>query len=100
MTERPIEELSLREQLGHAEQLVRELSEHINQSFLPKLRTAGDLVRGSQTSAERNDIPDSTVRSAMAALIKSDDFTQSLIDKLDPYLRSIHKGVERILESS
>ena len=99
MSERPIEELSLREQLGHAEQLVRELSEHINQSFLPKLRTASELVRSNSATSERADVPDSTVRSAMAALIKSDDFTQTLIDKLDPYLRSIHQGVERILES-
>ncbi len=98
MSERAIEDQSLRERMGHADQLLRELSEHLNQSFLPKLRAASDLVRSG--SVERDDIADSTVRNAMSALIKSDNFTQTLIDKLDPYLSSIHKGVEQVLEGS
>lgn len=100
MSDQPIEEMSLRERLGHTEQLVRELSEHLNQSFLPKLRTASDLVRTNVATSERDDIPDSTVRSAMSALMKSDHFTQSLIDKLDPFLKSLQKGVAQILESN
>ncbi|MCY2963961.1 MAG: hypothetical protein NT069_10005 [Planctomycetota bacterium] len=100
MSERAIEDQSLRERMGHADQLLRELSEHLNQSFLPKLRAASDLVRSGSGSVERDDIADSTVRTAMSALIKSDNFTQTLIEKLDPYLSSIHKGVEQVLEGS
>jgi hypothetical protein len=100
MSENAIEEQSLRERMGHAEQLVRDLSEHLNQSFLPKIRVSSDLVRTSHGVAERDDVPDSAVRSAMSALIKSDDFTQMLLGKLDPYLHSIRRGVEQVLESS
>jgi hypothetical protein len=32
----------------------------------------------------------------MAAVVKSDDFTQRLINSLDPYLRSIQHEVRRI----
>lgn len=84
----------------HAEQLVRELSEHLSQSFLPRLHAVTELVQSYQNAAERDEIPDSTVRSAVAVLIKSDDFTQSLIQKLDPYLSSIQRGVEQVMEGT
>jgi len=95
MSEQALEDQSLRERLGHAEQLLRELSEHLAQSFLPQLRRAMELV-DSKAAEEQEEVADSTVRSAMAAVLKSDDFSQQLINSLDPYLRSIQKEVEQI----
>ncbi|RPI91028.1 MAG: hypothetical protein EHM42_00475 [Planctomycetaceae bacterium] len=100
MSNPEIEDQSLRERIVHADQLVRELGEHLKQSFLPRLQRVADLVQSYQNSAERDEIADSTVRNAVAVLLKSDDFSQSLIDKLDPYLSSIQKGVEKVLQGS
>jgi hypothetical protein len=95
MSEQALEDQSLRERLGHAEQLLRELNEHLAQSFLPTLKRANELLatHGVEDSAE---VADSTIRSLMAAVVKSDDFTQQLINSLDPYLRSIQHEVRRI----
>jgi len=95
MSEQAIEDQSLRERLGHAEQLLRELTEHLSQSFLPTLKRAQDLLEanGGEDAAE---VADSTIRSVMAAVVKSDNFTQQLINSLDPYLRSIQHEVRRI----
>jgi hypothetical protein len=85
------DQLSLRERIGQAEALVRELHEHLSQSFLPKVKSA----RGGATAEE---VPDSTVRSLMADVLGSDEFTLALLKRLEPYLRSIQRGVRDILE--
>ena len=95
MSEQALEDQSLRERLGHAEQLLRELSEHLAQSFLPKLKRANELL-ATKSAEDEAEVADSTIRSAMAALVQSDQFTQKLIDSLDPYLRSIEREVRRI----
>ena len=100
MSDRNLEDQTLREQILHAEQLVRELTEHLSQSFLPKLRAAAELVQSYQNSVERDEIADPTVRNSVALLLASDEFGQSLIEKLDPYLSSIQKGVEKVVETT
>jgi hypothetical protein len=95
MSEQALEDQSLRERLGHAEQLLRELSEHLAQSFLPKLKRANELLDAS-SGEDGSEVADSTIRSAMAAVVQSDHFTQTLINSLDPYLRSIEHEVRRI----
>jgi hypothetical protein len=95
MSEQALEDQSLRERLGHAEQLLRELTEHLAQSFLPTLKRAQDLL-AAHSGEDSAEVADSSIRSVMAAVVKSDDFTQQLINSLDPYLRSIHHEVRRI----
>ncbi|HTI50812.1 MAG TPA: hypothetical protein VL475_07670 [Planctomycetaceae bacterium] len=95
MDERPIEQLTLRELFGGSERLVRELTEHLEQSFLPRLRAADDLVRSYNKPAERNEIPDTTVRSRIAALLGSDDFSQRLFTRLERHLTAIDDGAKR-----
>lgn len=95
MSEQALEDQSLRERLGHAEQLLRELSEHLAQSFLPKLKRANELLDTSG-GEDGSEVADSTIRSAMVAVVQSDKFTQQLINSLDPYLRSIEREVRRI----
>jgi hypothetical protein len=93
--DRPIEQLTLRELFGGSERLVRELTEHLEQSFLPKLHAAVDVVQSHSRAAERDEIPDSSVRSRMAALLASDDFSQKLFDRLDRHLTAIDDGAKR-----
>ncbi len=95
MSEQALEDQSLRERLGHAEQLLRELTEHLSQSYLPTLKRAQDLLEAN-SGEDSAEVADSTIRSVMAAVVKSDDFTQRLINSLDPYLRSIQHEVRRI----
>jgi hypothetical protein len=89
MGERPIDQLTLRELFTNAEWLIRDLSEHLKQSFHPRSQALNELVRSYQVSEERDAIADSAVRTHAAALLSSDDYSQTLIEKLDRYLAAI-----------
>jgi hypothetical protein len=89
MAERPIEQLSLRDLFSNAEWLIRDLTEHIRQSFQTKARALSELVQPEKTPAERDAITDAAVRTQAAELLKSDDYSQTLMEKLDRYLTAI-----------
>ena len=92
---RPIEQLTLREMFSDVEFVVRELTEHLEQSFRPRIRAVEEVVRAD--SPDRKDAPDSTVRSRMAALLGSDDFTQTLFSRLECYLKAIQEGARKAI---
>ena len=93
MAERPVEQLTLRDMFTNAEWLVRDLAAHLNQAFRPKSRALIELVQ-TRIPEERDAIPDSTVRSNMAAILSSDDYSQTLFQKLDRYLAAIDERAE------
>src|SRR5262245_22434955 len=89
MPERPIEQLSLRDLFTNAEWLIRDLTEHLKQSFHPKAQALDELVRSYSIPEEREAIADTAVRTHAAALLNSDDYSQNLIEKLDRHLTAI-----------
>ena len=91
MSERPIEQLTLRELFTDAEWLIRDLSAHLTQSFHPKSAALDELVRSYQVPAERDAVADSSVRAHAATLLASDDYSQTLFQKLDRYLTAIEE---------
>ncbi|MGE5195611.1 MAG: hypothetical protein ACM3U2_24220, partial [Deltaproteobacteria bacterium] len=48
-----------------------------------------ELVRSYKVPEERDAIADAAVRTHAAALLGSDDYSQTLIEKLDRYLEAI-----------
>jgi len=94
---RPIEQLTLREKFSDVEFLVRELTEHLEQSFRPRIRAIEELVKPELRAADREAIPDLTVRSRTAALLGSDDFTQTLFSRLECYLKAIQEGARKAI---
>jgi hypothetical protein len=89
MAERPIDQLTLRDLFTNAEWLIRDLTEHLQQSFHPKSQALDELVRSYLVPDERDAIADTAVRTQAAALLDSDDYSQTLIEKLDRYLTAI-----------
>jgi len=89
MAERPIEELTLREMFTNSESLVRDLIEHLSKSFHPKSRALGELVRSFNVPAERDVIPDSSIRTHVSTLLASDEYSQAIFQKLNRYLQAI-----------
>lgn len=96
--ERPIEQLTLRGLFGNAEWLVRELSEHLEQSFLPRIRAVDQLVQSHAKPAVRDEVPDSTVRSGVAAMLGSDDFSQKLFTQMESHLAAIEERAQRAVQ--
>lgn len=99
LDERPIEQLTLRGLFGNAEWLVRELNEHLEQSFLPRIRAVEQVVQSHAKPAERAEIPDSTVRSRMAAMLGSDDYSQKLFSQLENHLTAIDERSRQAVQS-
>lgn len=77
--------LPLREKFTNAERLTRELIEHLEQGFLPKLQQLRRVARKD----EEEGVTDKSVRDQCAQLLKSDDFTEKLTSDLQDYLDSI-----------
>lgn len=98
MDERPIEQLTLRDLFGNAEWLVRETIEHLERSFLPRIQSTEDVVRSYNIPSERQEVPDSTVRSRTAALLASDDYSQRMFSRLERHLAAIDERAMRALQ--
>ena len=90
------ESLTLREQLTDADRLTRELADHLNNAILPQTH---ELRRVTRQTGEfgAEETPDVTLRSQIATLLKGDDYTHEMTDRLRTYLVSIDKEVRKIV---
>jgi hypothetical protein len=89
VAERPIEEMTLREMFTSAESLIRDVEDHLHNSFLPKSRATREKVRSNSVHSEQEFISDTTVRTHVAELLSSDDYSETLITRLNNYLAAI-----------
>jgi hypothetical protein len=97
MVERSIQSLTLREQLVEAERLCRELSEHLDQAFIPKCLELTRLVR--PINGEPPDVralEDVTVRTQAARILETDTFTDRVFEQLSEYCKAIEGAVSKI----
>jgi hypothetical protein len=97
MAERPVQSYSLREMLVEAERLSREVSEHLDQSFLPKCLELTRLVRpiNGEPPDERA-LEDVTLRTQAARILKTDTFTEKVFEQLLDYCKAIEASVNKI----
>jgi hypothetical protein len=97
MAERSIKSSTLREMLVEAERLSRELSEHLDQSFLPKCLELTRLVR--PINGEPPDIralEDVTLRTQAARILETETFTERVFQELSEYCQAIEGAVNKI----
>jgi hypothetical protein len=95
MSGQALDHLTCREKLRDAAHLTRELVEHLEQGFSPKLQ---ELIRqlkvrpGDATES----VSDTTVRNLAAAILDSERFTSQLEDRLTRYCDSIFSDVQQM----
>jgi hypothetical protein len=97
MVERSIQSLTLREMLVEAEHLCREVSEHLDQSFIPKCLELTRLVR--PINGEPPDVralEDVTLRTQAARILETDTFTEKVFQKLSEYCQAIESAAGKI----
>ncbi len=90
-------QLTLREMFSDSERLASELVEHLELGFIPTNEQLIRLVRVVPDGIEKRRVEDISVRNQAAELLKSDNFTQELFEKLDEYLKAIDQSVNRII---
>jgi hypothetical protein len=97
MVERSAQQMTLREMLSEAERLTRELGEHLDQSFIPKCHELSRLLRPiNGEPPDLRAIEDVTVRTQTARILETENFTESLFERLAEYSRTIDEAVGRI----
>ena len=95
MAEKVLETMPLRDRVREAERLVRELSDHLERGFLPKVHEARKATRTTSNALE--EIMDSTVRSTVDTALTSHEYTVQLLRTLDDYLTSIDRELEQMV---
>ncbi len=93
----PIDQLTLREKLRDAEHVLRELAEHLELGFIPKVHELKKLSRQHDPSSGAQPVADVTIRSYVSGVIESDRFTGGLVESLEKYLNAIEKDVSEVV---
>ena len=96
MPETPLKDMTLREMLADVEQLTRELIEHLDQDFIPKAHALRRLVRPTASGSVNEEVQDISVRDTAIRVLKSEEFTKELYEKISQYCAAIDDAVSRI----
>ena len=97
MIGRPSHQLTLRELFIEAERLNRELIEHLEQGFLPKVQNLARLVGPGYVDAHGHPAGDLTVRNTAAQVLESEAYTEQLYGRIRDYCEAIDREVARII---
>jgi hypothetical protein len=98
MSERPLDNLTLREKLIEAERLMRELSDHLERGFIPKAHEIRRLARRANEPENQDEVKDVTIRSSSDELLRSDDYSRQLCERNIRMLAAIEQDVKAIFE--
>ena len=85
--------LPLVERINKAEHFARELCEHLQQAFLPKL---SDL-RSCSKKMDPEVVSDQTMFDQMSSVVKAEQFASDIHARLIKYLESIRKDASGVL---
>ena len=96
MPETSLNEMTLRDMLADAEHLTRDLIEHLDQNFIPKAHALRKLVRPTVGSNVDEEVEDISVRVTAIRVLKSEDFSEELCDKIRQYCTAIDDAVSQI----
>jgi hypothetical protein len=97
MIERRHDQLTLRELFIEAERLNRELIEHLEQGFLPKVQGLTRLAAPGYVDVHGHPAGDITVRNAAAQVLESEAYTEQLNGRIQDYCEAIDREVTRII---
>jgi hypothetical protein len=88
-----LKHIPLSELLKKAEYYARELSEHLRQSYLPKL---GDL-RASSKVFDKTVVSDQQMLDRIQGVLQSDEFAVDVYRKLNAHLKIIRDEMQQIV---
>lgn len=93
-----IDNLTLREKLRNVEKLTRELSDHLEKGFIPKVHKLRRLARRGNDPEHRESISDIAIREAVSTVLQSDTYARNLSDQTKRYLRSIQIDIDKMFD--
>lgn len=91
------DQMTLHDRLVLAERTLREFSDHLERGYLPQVAKLIDLVQPGPNGAYPSTVKDITVRNSVGDVIKSDQYTEELLEKLSALCDSVKTEVDKIL---
>jgi hypothetical protein len=85
-----VNSLPLREKFTAAERLTRELIDHLDKGFLPKIKVLRRVCRKDESSG----VTDKSVRHECTQLFRSEDFADQLVSDLSELLDGIETEMQ------
>ena len=98
MADESLDEMPLRELFTEAERLTRELVDHIDLGFLPKINNLNRLTREDAGNYELPEIEDITIRNHAAQVLESERFTAQFYQETERYLLAIEHAVSKFVD--
>ena len=91
-----LNQLTLRDKIREAAQRSHELSEHLEQAFVPKVHDLRKVTRLPEPNSEAPPVADVTVRHQAAAVLEADQYTDGLNDDAEALFEAIAVEVDRL----
>ena len=92
-----LDQLPLRELFTEAERLTRELIDHVDLGFLPKINNLNRLSQEDAGNYELPEIEDITIRNHASQVLESEQFTSQFYQETERYLLAIDRAVSKFL---
>jgi hypothetical protein len=90
------DELSLRDRVVAALRLNRELIEHLEQGFVPKVHSLRRMTRPERPGSDTPATGDRTVHATASTVLEADNFSVEVYEQLIDYCESIRAAVQEL----
>jgi hypothetical protein len=94
--QRSPEGMTLREKCRDANRVIREVIDHLENSFLPKVQNLRKLARVREPSFDPSSVRDVTIRTHAAVVLESEQYTSKLDEESKMLLSAIAAEVEQL----
>ena len=91
-----LNQLTLRDKIREAARRSHELSEHLEQAFVPKVHDLRKVTRPAAPNPETAPVADVTVRHQAASVLEADQYTDGLNTDVEALLEAIAAEVDKL----
>ena len=95
--DKSIEGMTLQDKVKKTDVLVREIMEHLELGFLPKIKSLQKISRVGRSQSQLEEIGDLTLRNHVAQVLESEQFTEELFEKLSVLTKAIQADMNDVL---
>lgn len=96
---RAVEGLTLRDKCREANRILRELIDHLDQGFLPKVENLRRLARSREQGYDPALVRDVTIRNHASTLLEAEQYTLRLDEEFKQYFNAIAEEVDQLVRT-
>lgn len=94
--DRSLDDLTLRDKCREAQRVIRDLIDHLDQAFLPKVKNLRKLAKAKEPGYDPGAIRDVTIRAQAAGVLEAEQYTVKLDEESRQFLTALAAEVEHL----